>query len=167
LIENIIWDVKSYLNYRNNLNDYDLLSVIERDYEFSGIKTFKNKVIANELTASKLTVDFELVNNLNITTCLSIDCNISTTSGKDIVFAGWSYGLVNNDLTNTKINCGSVDNKVGDPVCFVNGRPREISCVNYATNAYKLVGIDGTGWNIGNGAYRTYNNDNLSNNTLY
>jgi hypothetical protein len=44
LIENIVWDVKSFLNARNNLSNFDFLSVITRDYTFTGNKTFVNNV---------------------------------------------------------------------------------------------------------------------------
>ena len=29
VLKTIVWDVKSYLNYRNHLNDYDLSAVVE------------------------------------------------------------------------------------------------------------------------------------------
>ena len=29
VLKNILWDVKSFLNYRNNLNDYDLSAIVD------------------------------------------------------------------------------------------------------------------------------------------
>lgn len=31
ILKSVIWDVKSYLNYRNNLNDYNLSAIVEGD----------------------------------------------------------------------------------------------------------------------------------------
>jgi len=31
ILKTIIWDVKSYLNYRNNLNDYNLSAIVQGD----------------------------------------------------------------------------------------------------------------------------------------
>ena len=44
LIKNIILDTKTYLNARNNLGDFDLCCLVNKDYTFAGDKTFKDDV---------------------------------------------------------------------------------------------------------------------------
>lgn len=61
LMENIVWDVKAYLNARNNLSDFDFLSVITQDYTFEGNKWFTDNVnICGDLSVHEnLTVDLD------------------------------------------------------------------------------------------------------------
>ena len=209
LMENIVWDVKSYLNARHNLSNFDFLSVIHRNYTFTGNKTFDNNVtikgntlLGNDRTADRVTIDAAVtnngtltqngtsqfaadatfntwakINNLSIAISAITDCDISCKT-RDIVFDGWSFGLVDRDyngaLTHTKTNIGTYNgsvtpgltgSRVGDPVCFVNGRPYELTAVNYAMNSYNLVDrTTGRTWNVGNGTYRSNANKTGDNN---
>lgn len=213
LMENILWDVKSYLNGRNNLNDYDLLSVIQRNYWFDGNKTFNNNVsVQNNLSiAQRLTCDgfadfndsidvlqnatihnnatvnnIAYIKNLSVHNTLSIDCNVSCSS-RNLIFDGWSFGLIDrsdNTITDTTVSTGYAEfvptnagtygttsttiditdglsgapSRTGDPVCFKDGRPYELTAVNYANyamSAYILVNRDGSLLSAGNGEIRT------------
>ena len=178
LMENIVWDVKSYLNARHNLSNFDFLSVIHRNYTFTGNKTFTNDVyVNNTLTSLNLTATNSYLTNLtaanltayklSVSNTLHISCDITATD-RDRVFDGWAYGLVDRDyngaLTHTKTNIGTYNgsvtpgltgSRVGDPVCFVNGRPYELTAVNYAMSSYNLINENGQGWSVGNGVQRT------------
>ena len=44
LVKNILWDVKAYLNWRNNLKDYNLSRIVDGDQVFNGNKTFANDI---------------------------------------------------------------------------------------------------------------------------
>ena len=103
-------------------------------------------------------------------TGLSIDCNVvrGSSGGPNLYFDGYAYGLndrnpdPNGNMTTTHTTCGTWNGTIptdllfsygrtGDPVCFKDGRPYELSCVNCATSAYNLVKPDGSGWNVGKG----------------
>jgi hypothetical protein len=59
-------------------------------------------------------------------------------------------------------------NRTGDPVCFVRGRPWELTAVNFAMSAYNLVDITtGSTWNVGNGeVVNIGNQDNVDEDNL-
>lgn len=213
LLKTILFDVKSYLNWRNNLNDYNLSTIVDNDQMFRGNKyligglsvsnalcsyaltahdawlsnihnqnlTSQNGNITN-LTTQTVAADGLTANNLSVHTSLSLDCNISTSTNS-LVFDGWSFGLVNREGTvisdygdiNTSslignaipgswVSCGTYDsiqsdpkyhglseknNRCGDPVCFVNGRPYELTCVNRALSAHIIVDPNSGAWNVG------------------
>ena len=121
---------------------------------------------AANLTATNLTASVGKINDLSVHRTLSIDCNIST-SLTNLIFDGYAYGLIDRNaagkaIPNSYTNCGTWNGKTsvgltlaagrtGDPVCFKDGRPYELSCVNCATSAYNLVKPDGSGWNVGKG----------------
>jgi hypothetical protein len=64
-MENIVWDVKTYLNARHNLSNFDFLSVIHKDYTFTGNKTFTNDVYVNStLSSLNLTATNSYLTNL-------------------------------------------------------------------------------------------------------
>ena len=94
LLKNILWDVKSYLNFRNNLNDYDLSAIVQGNQYFKGDKwlignlsvsnTIKaygisayvissHEMSARNLTANSLTVNTNAI--LNDLTANSIVVN--------------------------------------------------------------------------------------------
>jgi hypothetical protein len=67
-MENIVWDVKSYLNARHNLSNFNFLSVIHGNYTFTGNKTFTNNVYVNStLTSLNLTSNSSYLTNLTAT----------------------------------------------------------------------------------------------------
>lgn len=222
LIENIVWDVKSFLNARNNLSNFDFLSVITQDYTFTGNKTFVNNVtvkgntyLGDNAASDMVTIRADVTNhgtltqngtsqfyvavtnygtltqngtsyfdtdatfntwakiqNLSVHNSAITSCDI-VGEHRDVIFDGYAYGLVdrtpNNHsgtLTRTKTVVGTKNGSVpdslykqtdrtGDPVCFVAGRPYELTAVNYATNAYNLIKDNGDGWTVGNGEIRT------------
>lgn len=204
VLKNILWDVKSFLNYRNNINDYNLSAIVDGNQTFKGTKNIPN-IIANNLTVNtyayinnaKLTnltaTNANLTNiigenatltnllahnsiayNLSVQDELSINCNISASTRK-LIFDGWAYGLIdranngNGPALTAKTNIGTYDgsfginpsngrslsgqdNRTGDPVIFKDGRPYELTCVNYAMSAYNLVDrASGMLWNVGHG----------------
>ena len=208
LMENILWDAKSYLNARHNLSDFNFLQIFHGNYTFTGNKTFNDNVHVNStlsslnltannslltnltainLTATNLTTEYLTANYLSVTNKLHISCDI-TAKDRDRVFDGWAYGLVNRvgnlstgALTREKTNVGTYDGRVttgltggrvGDPVCFVDGRPYELTAVNYAMSAFTLVDEVNGAWNVGNGTYRrnadkTQYDDNAQNTERY
>lgn len=144
VLKNILWDVKSFLNYRNNLNDYDLSAIVDGNQTFRGTKKIPN------LSVNILTVDMHAyINNANITNLtstntigenatfkniiaynlsvqnkLSINCNISAST-RDLIFDGWAYGLIdragddgNGLATTTKTNIGTCDGSFGNDLNF-------------------------------------------------
>lgn len=182
LMENIIWDVKSYLNVRHNLSNYNFLSVIDGNYWFNGNKTFNNNLsVAGQLSVNNTltcvgnaqfnttlnvtgtaTVNNATITNLTTNDSFTTNCNIGTDDGNK-TFNGYAYGLTNRTDTVGSIEvapttCGTNSDAVGNPVMFSDGRPQELSCVNYATKAYHLTNSSGTNWNVGYGAYRTSDN---------
>ena len=176
LMENIIWDVKSYLNVRHNLSNYNFLSVIDEDYWFNGNKTFNNNLsIAGQLSVNNTLTcvgNAQFNTTLNVTgiatianlvtnTSFTTNCNIGSDGSK--TFNGYAYGLTDRITTNSAITlsattCGTNSKQVGNPVMFSDGRPSELTCVNYATNAYNLVNLSGNVLNVGNGTYRIHPN---------
>ncbi len=183
LMENIVWDAKTYLNARHNLSNFDFLSVIHGNYTFTGNKTFTNNVDVNSTLTSlnliatnsyltNLTATNLTANQLSVRNTLHISCDI-TANDRDRIFDGYVYGLVdrnpnnhNGALTHNKTTVGTKDgtvsrgllnqdNRTGDPVCFVQGRPYELTAVNYAMSAYMLVNRDGSLLSAGNGEIRT------------
>ena len=192
ILKNILWDVKSYLNYRNNLNDYNLYAIVECDQVFSGDKYLNGglsvsdsissyNISATNLTATNSTFNNSLVTNLSAVHLSAIDLSAhnlsigtSFTIGESVTainiqnpelfWDGWAYGLKDRDKQHTKTKVGtwngtitpSLDRpteRTGDPVCFRDGRPYELSCVNCATSAYNIVKPDGKGWNVGTAGY--------------
>ena len=171
LARNTIWDVKSYLNWRNQFNDYNLSLLVDGDQLFNGHKTFNgtisvsNGLTANDISSTNLSalygtiaslMSFQLksdnaaISSLTVENDIHFKENIASIdiNNSEFFISGWTYGLKDN--YQTKTTRGNVDNnKIGDPVCFVNGRPKEISCVKCAVSAYNLVNSDGTGWTCG------------------
>lgn len=201
VLKNILWDVKSFLNYRNNLNDYDLSAIVDGNQIFKGTKKIPNLSVNNltvdthayisNLTATNISGDNlsaynSIAYNLSVQHKLSINCNISAST-RDLIFDGWAYGLIDRyddgaGLAKTiKTTVGTIDGtfgnnastyntlsgaklRTGDPVCFLSGRPYELTCVNYATNSYNIVDLSGNGWNKGYGQFYwpSINNINLT-----
>ena len=94
-----------------------------------------------------------------------------------MIFDGWAYGLIDRyddgaGLAKTiKTTVGTIDRtfgnnastglplygaelRTGDPVCFLSGRPYELTCVNRALSAYMLVNEDGSKLSAGWGEIR-------------
>lgn len=123
---------------------------------------------ATNTTTTNLTASVGKINDLSVHRTLSVDCNIST-SLTNLIFDGYAYGLIDRNaagkaIPNRYTNEGTFNGKItdgltlsagrtGDPVCFKDGRPYELSCVNCATSAYNIVKLDGTGWNVGTAGY--------------
>ena len=177
LMENIIWDVKSYLNVRHNLSNYNFLSVIDGNYWFNGNKTFNNLSVAGQLSVKNTltcagnaqfnttlsVTGTATITNLSTNNSFTTYCNIGTDDGNK-TFNGYAYGLTNRitnagSITLTATTCGTNNGSVttglsgdrtGDPVMFSGGRPYELTCVNYATNAYNLIKQDTKeSWSVG------------------
>ena len=88
MIKNIILDTKTYLNARNNLGDFDLCCLVNKDYTFAGDKTFKGDVIFNN----------------NVTFKSDVDANgITITLGDGGFLNGYAYGLKDNKSKKTTI----------------------------------------------------------------
>ena len=190
VLKNILWDVKSFLNYRNNLNDYNLSTIVDGDQTFKGTKKIPNLIVNNltvdthayisNLTATNISGDNlstqnSIAYNLSVQHKLSINCNISAST-RDLIFDGWAYGLIDRydngaGLAKTiKTTVGTIDgtfgndldlrslsgqhDRTGDPVCFLSGRPYELTCVNRAMSAYMLVNEDGSKLSAGWGEIR-------------
>lgn len=190
ILKNILWDTKSYLNYRNNLNDYNLCAIVEGDQVFKGTKYLNGTLCATNVTAVNLSscnltaVSSNLlnavINNLSVTDNFIICCDITHNGTSSTVYAvdAWSLGLLQYDSTtgkatvlHKKLNCGSYlsahavssdskDNLInvslsgklerqGDPVCFKDGKPYALTCVNCANTAYNLTDLSGGKWNVG------------------
>lgn len=204
ILKNILWDTKSYLNYRNNLNDYNLCAIVEGDQVFKGTKylngtlcatniTAQNmsaytlsaqQISANCLTAISSNLSDVIINNLCVTTKFIAGTDITYEGNKKVLaFDGWALGLLqydsstgkayrDNNSTVKKLNCGSYlsvhavesdnqDNlltntslsgkleRQGDPVCFKDGKPYALTCVNCANTAYNLTDSSGNKWNVG------------------
>lgn len=202
ILKTIIWDVKSYLNYRNNLNDYNLSAIVQGDQWFQGTKSLTGNINVTNgsigvtngsisvttgnihingggLTAtetisssvgrfSDLSSYKDQTYTLSVNTGLSIDCNVVRGSSdiSNLYFDGYAYGLNDRNpdsdgsMTTTHTTCGTWNgtiptdllssySRTGDPVCFKDGRPYELTCVNCATSAYNIIKSDGTGWNVG------------------
>ena len=192
VLKNILWDVKSFLNYRNNLNDYDLSAIVDGNQIFKGTKKIPNLSVNNltvdthayisNLTATNISGDNlsaqnSIAYNLSVQHELSINCNISAST-RDLIFDGWAYGLIDRYdygaglAKTTKTTVGTINGtfgnnpstgenlsgkslRTGDPVCFLSGRPYELTCVNFATNSYNIVDISGNGWSLGYGSKHT------------
>ena len=189
LVKNVMWDVKGYLNYRNNLNDYDLKAIVDGDYTFNGNKTFNgslsvvndvsaNRVFAKNISAQNLSVSYiscknELVNSLTVIDMIS-------TLNDEMIFDGYAIGL-KDKTTSAKISCGTwsstYDNPVygsdlsgapdrtGDPICFKDGKPYELTCVNRSLSAnvallaYGIADDEGTMVNCGDITHPVYFRD--------
>ena len=197
VLKNILWDVKSFLNYRNNLNNYDLSAIVDGNQIFKGTKKIPNLSVNNltvdmhaylsnanitNLTATNISGDNlsaqnSIAYNLSVQHKLLINCNISAST-RDLIFDGWAYGLIDRydngaGLAKTiKTTVGTIDgtfgndldlrslsgqhDRTGDPVCFLSGRPYELTCVNCAMSAYNLVDREsGQPWNLGYGTYQS------------
>ena len=143
LIKNIILDTKTYLNARNNLGDFDLCCLVNKDYTFAGNKTFKDDVIFNNNVTFKSDVDAD---------------GITITLGDKGFLNGYAYGLKDNKSIKTTIpnQPNAVISKVGDPVWFYQGRPASLSCVNYATYAYNMVDESGKKLTVGDNKHPVY-----------
>ena len=140
ILKNILWDVKSFLNYRNNLNDYDLSAIVDGNQTFRGTKKIPNLSVNNltvdthayisnanitNLTATNISSDNlsaqnSIAYNLSVQHELSISCNISAST-RDLIFDGWAYGLIdragddgNGLATTTKTNIGTCDGSFGN-----------------------------------------------------
>ena len=162
LLQNILYDVKSYLNYRNRLDDYNLKDIVEGDQNLSGTKylygnlSVSNNISTNFLSSNDLTsINLSSTNlstvNLSVANkCLIKSTYISTCWTPNTTTSSYidamSYGIANHD--GVGVTVGSNNNSVGNPVCFVNGRPNELTAVNYAIN---LIGSDGRPLSVGNG----------------
>ena len=195
VLKNILWDVKSFLNYRNNLNDYDLSAIVDGNQIFKGTKKIPNlsvnnltvdmhaylsnanitNLTATNISSENLSAQNSIAYNLSVQHELSINCNISAST-RDLIFDGWAYGLIDRyddgaGLAKTiKTTVGTIDGKfgndldlislsgqhdrTGDPVCFLSGRPYELTCVNRALSAYMLVNEDGSKLSAGWGEIR-------------
>lgn len=123
VLKNILWDVKSFLNYRNNINDYNLSTIVDGNQTFNGTKKIPN-ISANNLTVDtyaeinsaklnnlsatnanltntigenatfkNLSAQNSIAYNLSVQHELSINCNISAST-RDLIFDGWAYGLI-------------------------------------------------------------------------
>lgn len=119
---------------------------------------------ATNTTTTNLTASIGKINDLSVHRTLTVDCNIST-SLTNLIFDGYAYGLIDRNaagkaIPNGYTNEGTWNGKItdglilsagrtGDPVCFKDGRPYELSCVNCAVSAYNIIKSDGTGWNVG------------------
>ena len=196
VLKNILWDVKSFLNYRNNLNDYDLSAIVDGNQIFKGTKKIPNlsvnnltvdmhaylsnanitNLTATNISSENLSAQNSIAYNLSVQHELSINCNISAST-RDLIFDGWAYGLIDRydhgaGLAKTiKTTVGTIDRtfgnnsstglplygtelRTGDPVCFLSGRPYELTCVNRAMSAYMLVNEDGSKLSAGWGEIR-------------
>ena len=209
VLKNILWDVKSFLNYRNNLNDYNLSTIVDGNQTFKGTKKIPNISVNNLTVDTYAEINSAKLNNLSATNAnltntigenatltnllahnsiaynlsvqheLSINCNISAST-RELIFDGWAYGLIDRYdygaglAKSIKTTVGTIDGtfgnnlstgkplsgaelRTGDPVCFVEGRPYELTCVNCATNSYNVVDPDGKGWSLGYGKVHTGN----------
>ena len=157
LVKNIIWDVKAFLNYHNNIDDYDLSAIVDGEYTGESTRFFHgNKRLGN----GNLSIDNGLfANNASISSLVALSSELQQQvniccdvyMNKDHFISGYAYGL-KSDSRNTT-SAGSVDSiSVGFPVCFEDGRPKAMSCVNYALKAYNLISSDGNLISVGNGA---------------
>ena len=194
VLKNILWDVKSFLNYRNNLNDYNLSTIVDGDQTFKGTKKIPNLIVNNltvdthayisnanitnltatNISSENLSAQNSIAYKLSVQHELSINCNISAST-RDLIFDGWAYGLIdrydhgaglaktikttvgtingtfgNNPSTGENLSGESL--RTGDPVCFLSGRPYELTCVNCATNSYNIVDPNGKRWSLGYGS---------------
>ena len=197
VLKNILWDVKSFLNYRNNLNDYNLSTIVDGDQTFKGTKKIPNLIVNNltvdtyadisnanitnltatNISSENLSAQNSIAYNLSVQHELSINCNISAST-RDLIFDGWAYGLIDRHdygaglAKTTKTTVGTINGtfgnnlstgnnlsgeslRTGDPVCFVDGRPWELTCVNCATNSYNIVDPNGKRWSLGYGSKHT------------
>ena len=201
VLKNILWDVKSFLNYRNNINDYNLSAIVDGNQTFKGTKKIPNlsannltvdiaanisnltatnanltNTIGENATFKNLSAQDSIAYNLSVQNKLLVSCNISAST-RDLVFDGWAYGLIDRDnygdgyakakkttvgtrdgtfgkslSSGVSLSCLSGYAGTGDPVCFIDGRPWELTCVNYAMRAYNLVDREsGKLWSVGNG----------------
>ena len=73
-----------------------------------------------------------------------------------------TYSTTSSSIDISLINGTSLSgqsNRTGDPVCFVRGRPWELTAVNFAMSAYNLVDKEtGGAWNVGNGKVENIGN---------
>lgn len=115
LIQNIIVDTKQWLNARNNLGDFDLCAIVNRNYTFNGNKTFANNVNINQILnvigatnitgAVTITGDTRLKNDLYVSTNISCGNNLSIYN--NIYARGALYtGTLSSDVNGTAINPG-------------------------------------------------------------
>ena len=108
---------------------------------------------------ASLSVKYDLIcNNLTVNNNCKFNCDINAPGfvvNADFL-SGGAYCLKDNKTTYTNVPAGyTTTTKVGNPVCFVNGKPQELTSVSMAEKAKTLVNSSGTEYTIGYGAYRT------------
>ena len=151
-IKNAIYDAKAFLNFHNNLCDYNLYDIVDGNQIFHGNKTFTDNVFTNNLSANTLSAAESVVNKFSVGNSCNIYCDV--VMANDHYINGYAFGLKDGPSDVEKTNVGNVNpiTKIGDPVCFVDGRHEKILSVNWAVsacNALNLIKPDGKNYDIG------------------
>ena len=100
IIKNVLWDVKTYLNRRNNLDDYNMRAIVEGTQMFLGDKILSgslsasNCISSTQLTASRLSATEAHAKYTHCLNALCVDCNISATGSRSQIFDGYAIGFV-------------------------------------------------------------------------
>lgn len=157
LLHNILWDVKSYLNHRNRLDDFNLKDIVEGDQNFSGTKylagnlSVSNNIStgylsSNNLTSINLSSTRGQIANLSSTTLTvssTSQFNGDVTIANDKWINGYAKGLKSN--SNTFRNVGNTTT----PVYFNDGIPVIVSNTAKALSAKCLVDDAWKGLSVG------------------
>lgn len=152
LIQNIIVDTKQWLNARNNLGDFDLCAIVNRNYTFNGDKTFANNVNINQSLnvtgntnitgAVTITGDTHLKANLYVSN--SISCGNDLRIYNNIYARGALYtGTLSSDANGTTITLGR-DGFVVQGVLTGHANPNGYLNVGVPTNITGNTSITGS-----------------------
>lgn len=121
LMKNILWDVKTFLNRRNNLDDYNMRAIVEGTQMFSGDKILSgslsasNCISSTQLTASMLSATEAHAKYTRCLNALCVDCNISATGSRSQIFDGYAIGFVHRGQDNLNDYVNGYIEETNDP----------------------------------------------------